>query len=427
MNGMRIERASEQAVLGHCLWTPVDAPELLRWCSPDMFAVPGHATIASLIKAMVAEGLPVDPTTVQARLASSGEDRRTLGDQPEAYLHTLLSVCAPRDLESARWHAQQVRVAHADTRLAARLTGAGEALSAGRTVLSSAVLEASQAIDEAELLGQAHGEVRVRTSEDLLATNPPVDWLIPGLLARRERVVITGTEGLGKSELEAMLAVCAAAGLHPWTGEACEPLRVLVVDCENDLDQLRRRYRRIIGAVERVADFDRSRLMVEVREAGMDLTKPDDVVWLSRLLSAAAPHLLLLGPLYKLHRSNINDEQAARGLVGALDDLRVRHDVAVITEAHPGHSDDGRGNRSMRPRGSSLFLGWPNVGFGIRPHRDAGTDWPPRQLEIVHWRGNREARAWPDGLQRMQGGDGWPVLPFAAVYAEGTHPVRSFR
>jgi RecA-family ATPase len=59
------------------------------------------------------------------------------------------------------------------------------------------------------------------------------DWVIPELLDRNDRLVITGTEGAGKSIWMRQMAVCAAAGLHPFLGTNCDPKTVLFVDAEN--------------------------------------------------------------------------------------------------------------------------------------------------------------------------------------------------
>jgi RecA-family ATPase len=40
--------------------------------------------------------------------------------------------------------------------------------------------------------------------------------VIPGLLERRDRLMLTGEEGLGKSYLLRQIAVMAAAGLDPF-------------------------------------------------------------------------------------------------------------------------------------------------------------------------------------------------------------------
>lgn len=215
------------------------------------------------------------------------------------------------------------------------------------------------------------------------------------------------------SELTAQLAVCMAAGLHPFTLERFDPLRVLVVDLENGWGNLRRRYGRHLAAVEAIlgSKMDRSRLMVESRDAGLDLTRADDQSWLDRALSGSNVDVLCIGALYKMHRSNMNDESAARTLTAFLDDMRARHGVAIVIEAHAGQATDGAGSRLLRPRGSSLFLGWPNVGFGLRPHPDCQDAERPERVEVKSWRGQREDRDWPRELRRGFGHGQLPWMP----------------
>ena len=53
--------------------------------------------------------------------------------------------------------------------------------------------------------------------------DPPNDWVIPGILERGDRLIWTGVEGLGKTVMTRQLAVAAAAGIHPFTGEPIDP------------------------------------------------------------------------------------------------------------------------------------------------------------------------------------------------------------
>jgi replicative DNA helicase len=94
----------------------------------------------------------------------------------------------------------------------------------------------------------------------------------------------------------------------------------------------------------------------------------------------------------------MNDETAARDLVRILDGLRTRYGFALLTEAHPGHAEDGAGERRMRPAGSSLFLRWPEFGFGLRRAKEAQGHHPDL-VDVVAWRGSREQRSWPRQLK----------------------------
>lgn len=392
---------AEQSALGAIL-TAGDrsadvAGVVFRLARPEMFWRPANELIARLIEAMVDAGIPVDPQTVLARLTESGELSK-VGGGP--YLMTLMerawSVAA---VES---YASEIRDCYRRRQIRADALRAVQQACNPEVDLALVVYELAKATEYAESLAADDVPVHPATLGDLLAYRSEPDWLIPDLLERGERVIITGTEGLGKSYLLAQLAVCLATGVQPFTGTPeHDGVRVLVVDVENPKRLLGDRYRKIVRRVEDVAGVrvDRDRLMVEIREEGIDLTQPADVTWLDRLLTGGRPDVLIIGPLYKLHRQNMNDETAARELAHTLDTLRVRHQLALIIEAHSGQAEDPGGRRKLRPRGSSLFLGWPNVGIGIRAHADCHND-PPNWVEVKPWRGHRDERAWPRELVR---------------------------
>ena len=52
----------------------------------------------------------------------------------------------------------------------------------------------------------------------------PPEWIIPGLLQRGDRMLVTGETGAGKSLLLAQIGVQVAAGIHPFTGAKIEPM-----------------------------------------------------------------------------------------------------------------------------------------------------------------------------------------------------------
>jgi len=240
--------------------------------------------------------------------------------------------------------------------------------------------------------------------------DPPYDWVIPGLLERGDRLILTGFEGLGKSMLTRQLAVCAAAGIHPFAwGEHYEPKRVLMIDCENSERQGRRRFRPLaaasIKAQRRVPDGG---LRLIHRPEGIDLTRDNDAAWLLERVTAHKPDLLIVGPFYRLHMGDMNDERVARKVVGILDAARTKADCALVTEAHAGHGEAGK-NRSVRPLGSSLLLRWPEFGYGLAPDPDRlpGPGEPCRDIVVKPWRGARDERNWPTHLT-WGDPDGWP-------------------
>jgi len=403
--------ASERALLGAVLIAPDTAGPSLLAVPEDAWWHPKHAAIGATLAGRLRRSEPVDPQLVLPVLMA----RQGFGAETGPYLITLMESCptavnAPHYAERVIQAGARRNVAKAATRLRQLLdqswaNGGAEPIKPFTDEMR-AVLDAADQADA----GVAADEPSLSLA-DLLAVPDNHDWIVPGLLERGERIIITGSEGLGKSWMISQFACCLAAGRHPFTGASLGHgqyrQRVLVVDCENGLQQSRRRFRIISSKVGQ----DRSwleNLRVELRPDGLNLLGTD-AAWLERKIAANAPDLVVLGPLYRLHYANMNDETAARELVRVIDNLRTRYGFALLTEAHPGHAEDGGGERKMRPAGSSLFLRWPEFGYGLRRAKDAQGE-HPNLVDVVAWRGSREERQWPRHLMH---GRGLPWAPTA--------------
>lgn len=238
------------------------------------------------------------------------------------------------------------------------------------------------------------------TAEEFTAEAIGYDWLIPGLLERGDRVMVTGAEGGGKSTLTRQFAVCAAAGVNPFNGERFTPISVLVVDLENGKAHLQRQLKPLLALARAHGDYSPERLRIESKPAGIDLANFTDSAWFADKITAANPDLLVLGPLYRMHTLSLDKEDAARAITVILDGIRSRQRCALMVEAHAGHGFGG--HRAWRPTGSSLFMRWPEFGIGLLPDFDKGT------AAVVEWRGPRDERSWPKMLRRGRGSSSWP-------------------
>jgi hypothetical protein len=269
----------------------------------------------------------------------------------------------------------------------------------------------AEANGHAQAVGKTTAARKPQTLAELLDhDDEEYDWLVPGLLERGDRLMLTGKEGEGKSTLLRQIGICAAAGLHPFTFGPIDPLKVLLIDCENSFRQLRREFTKALLplAPQQRADMTQ-RFFVEVKTEGLVLNvakHPDgDRAWLEDMVKSGNPELVILGPIYKVIEGNPLDEEPNRELVKFLDRLRITYGFAVLLEAHTPHDQ-------QRPYGWSGWKRWPEFGL----HLDANG-------ELSRWRGDRDARAWPERL--IKGGEGDWLWQASVVAAAPSDPYEA--
>ncbi|TFC59442.1 MULTISPECIES: AAA family ATPase [unclassified Cryobacterium] len=240
--------------------------------------------------------------------------------------------------------------------------------------------------------GAASNEMESVNLAEILAAEETFDWVIPNLMERKDRLILTGHEGLGKSTMARQLLLLPAAGLHPFTFEKIEPVRSLVIDAENTKQQWKRNAAGIVyqarlqGACDPVPNVN---MAISGR---VNILDPRTLGQIHRLIDKHKPDVVFIGPLYRI-AVKLNSDEDVAPVIAALDSIRDRG-VALIIEAHAGHASDSSGSRSVRPRGSSSLMGWPEFGFGIRASEEEG------KYDFVPWRGQREQRDWPEQMRR---------------------------
>jgi len=404
----------ERIVLGAAMISP-DAREALRSLTEDDFVGGQNAEIARAIRALDARGEAADWVTTASEMAARGS-RIT-----SAYLQELTTLVP--FVGSAWSYACDLRD---QTRL--RMSAA----------LGSRLADLERKVDSASHLDHLLAEHRVAmddippaldedadelpTVSDLMRLEFHQRWLIPGLLARRERVVITAAEGGSKSVSLTTWGACLAAGIHPYTAHPLgRTYRILHIDAENDLEQTQHRYAWIGDRINHqrgtVAGWG-DRIVHQIRPEGLDIVGKDRT-WLTRVVTAACPDLILIGPAYKIAGPiKTSDDAAVLALFAVLDEIRVKHDAALMIEAHSGHAKDEGEQRAVRPFGSSVWLRWPEVGIGLRRNKDldAGQN-HPTYVDVVHWRGTRGTRNWPAELKRGRDHQ-LPWIPGEGDYAQ---------
>ncbi|MFH9090931.1 AAA family ATPase [Streptomyces sp. NPDC017673] len=414
------ELEAAEAVLG-ALLTPGDAAdaafmELVEQVEAADFREPRHQLLFEVACAMRTRRDACDPITVTAELERRGLLEK-VGGRP--YLHHL--VQAVPTVYAAVEYAKVVR----DAALLRRVEAAGvAAVAAARSGAGEAAEIAERAVEEmraARDRGLAVADAPLLDLGTFLAETPAEpDWVLPGVLARWDRLIVTGGEGGGKSLLLRQMLLRAAAGLHPWKKARITPVRCMLIDAENSRDQARPWIEQMAqAAAAEGAAIDPARVTLEfLNERGVDLARPADRAYLARRIERAKPDLIVIGPLYKLTLTgNPNDEETARVLMSALEMLRtVSGGAAMLIEAHSPHAVPGAKRRDLRPIGSSLWLRWPEYGFGLSPSTEVGAQ-ELRLMDWVPWRGARSERVWPE---QLCGGHPWP---WTAIQYAGNAPI----
>jgi hypothetical protein len=225
-----------------------------------------------------------------------------------------------------------------------------------------------------------------------LNRNEDKPWIIPDLLRQGDRMMVTGETGAGKSLLLAQIGVQVAAGIHPFTGEEIERRDVLIVDPENPRDEVLERLDALLSlgdATNGAGEFLNIRTPPE-----LDLSTPKGWKRLESWASDTA--LLLIGPLNRIVRGDLNDKTTADPILDGLN--RQAGLRTIILEAHPT-KDGGAGP----PSGYAGWSSWPEIGIGITKSGTIKPWRPPRRDGIIL----------PARLERDQRWDRsrWPFRP----------------
>lgn len=398
---IRIPRddAAEQAVLGAVMSEGATFAEAATVLSERDFWKPVHQAVWRHAAKMTAENGIADPVLVLDSMREGGE--RADYAELTGYLHTLYSR-APAAV-SIRYHAQIVadmavrrRVIEAGKRMIQRAeSGAGDV----------ADLLAVSAEDLSAARDDTTGVELLTTSLDDFLTQrlEEPDWVVPGLLARGDRFVLTGSGGAGKSTLLRQIAVCAAAGIPPldWhTDDGYDPARVTLIDCENADHQLQTLLWDMRNTARDNGTPVEDRLTVGGHGNPLDLLDQSTALSLLRTIEHDKPDLVYIGPVYKLHNDDPDKEQVVKKITGVLDRIRAMG-CAVITEAH--HTKQGPAKKTLEPSGSNLWTWWPEFGRGMR--LDPDTNETVRRCSLEPWRIDRVQRRWPSWIEH---GGAWP-------------------
>ena len=377
---------AEQAVLSCCYQSPLALERAAATLTAADFASAAHGALWDVLRELRSAGKPTDARAVQSALNGN---RRLIA------VH-LAIVTDPAVPDSVEHHAS---VVHGFARRREAVAVAIRLRQRAEDPESDPQLLVSEAVNSlTKIRDSGAPDITTTTLGELMhQPDDPYDWVIPGLLERMDRLVITGEEGLGKSVFLRQLALMGAAGIHPFTREPMPPIRSLIIDLENTQRHVKRQLRGMWQQAKIQGKDPSDRVAIDCRPGGIDIVKDRDLSWVNQVLDATQPDLLVIGPLYKMAPRALQTDDHVAPVIAALDSLRSRG-LTLAMEAHAGHATTKGDERNMRPRGSAALLGWPEFGYGLRWNEVGDVD-------MVAWRGDRDARNWPPRIKR---GGLWP-------------------
>ena len=219
--------------------------------------------------------------------------------------------------------------------------------------------------------------------------------------------MVLGAAGSGKSVLSRQVAMCLAAGVHPFTMRPVRPVRTLLVDLENSPDQTAEESAPVLTAIRGMRDTE-GRGMIWPHPEGMDLRKRADAMLLERVIAQAEPDVVCMGSLYNAYRRGRDDwDTAAEDVQAVLKRLRSRYGLGLWLEHHMPRAQ-GSGHTGT-PYGGTAWEKWPTHGRWLRRHPEVKM---PLFLLEETFRGDRGKRDLPLALTR--GGK----LPWTSVWDE---------
>jgi hypothetical protein len=233
------------------------------------------------------------------------------------------------------------------------------------------------------------------------------DWVIPNLIERGERIMVVAAEGVGKTMLARQVALCSAAGIHPFTMERIPPIRTLTIDLENPERIIRRTSANIMGAARRYGYVKTVDAHLLIKPSGVDLLRQSDRAIIEETVERVKPDLLLIGPVYKafVDPGGRTSEAVAVEVAKYFDMLRDYYKCAMWLEHH-APLGSSMSTRDLRPFGSAVWSRWPEFGLALHPDATAVGEY---LYDVRHFRGARDERAFPTKMRRGK------VFPFEVV------------
>lgn len=183
----------------------------------------------------------------------------------------------------------------------------------------------------------------------------PKPYVAGGLLDDKSKLAIIGEPKVGKSRFALNMAYCLALKEPFLDFEIERAARVLFVQFEVSDPRFHQRVNGLAHEYRLEADTNVGLYFASMSKLHLDTV--EGAVRFDSLIQASEPDIVMLDPLYKIHRSDENSaSEMQQGLYDKLDEIRTRYDVAVVVTHHVNKRADAK--LWMRVRGTGQLPAW---------------------------------------------------------------------
>lgn len=184
---------------------------------------------------------------------------------------------------------------------------------------------------------------KVRNASEAMQPQPPIEYLVDGLISRGSVSIFYGTPGSKKTYSLLHLGACVANGTS-WLGMSTNKARVLIVDEESGEIRLARRLREImLGEV-----LDPDLPFQYVCLAGFRLDDDKDPVLLESLITETKAELVIFDALADLMSGDENSKQDTQPVLTSLRRIAERTGAALVVIHHSNKNGDYRGSSAIK-------------------------------------------------------------------------------
>ncbi len=184
----------------------------------------------------------------------------------------------------------------------------------------------------------------LRDAAYAMQPQPPIEYIVKPLIARRTVNVVYGPAGKGKTYVLTSLSVCTAGAKDSWVGFEIEPCIVLFVDEESGEIRLSRR----INEALRGELLDGSANLFYTCLNGLKLDSDAGQVELQSIIEKTSAGLVVIDALADVMDGDENSKKDVQPVFNALRRIAEATNCAIIVIHHSGKNGDYRGSSAIK-------------------------------------------------------------------------------